>query len=325
MIHANLVYSSGNVEEIASDIAKELSWLLNRTAKTRGKLGKTLLEKWEVFYDNHLSPLSRPAYWNSRDGKRARLKPILIIKSNEVNYKYANLEKVPVLADNFIIFIASKYREAKDVAETTAKELVTKINNIPRLSRKNVVFAIRPPRMTTDKLSEWEEATKELEEVVGKENVLFNPSKEEFSRMLNNRGKEIVVIELTHTEHGIVLKGNERYTSRDVFKGGDLSHIKYLIAGPGTCSLPCLEKGAFAATLREKGVGIMNTSFREVSSETALKRLREIIRILKNVDEYDIPTYYLPDIIDQVIDVPENEKGTTNLGKLDNHKRCIVA
>ena len=318
MIHANLVYSSGNVKEIAPDIAKKLSWLLNRTAKTRGKLGKTLLEKWKEFYNNYLSTLSKPTYWNSRDGKRVKLKPILIIKSNEVNYKYANLEKVPVLVDNFIIFIASKYREAKDVTETTAQELVTKINNIPRLSKENVVFAIRPPGMTKDKLSEWEETIKELEKVVGKENVLFNPTKEEFSRMLNNRGKEIVVIELTHTNHGIVLKGNERYTSRDVFKGGDLSHIKYLIAGPGTCSLPCLEKGTFAATLRKKGVGIMNTSFGKVSTETALKRLREIIHILKSIERSDFSAYYLPDIIDQLIDI--SEKGTTNLGKLDYHE-----
>jgi len=99
---------------------------------------------------------------------------------------------------------------------------------------------------------------------------------------------------------------------------GDLSHIKYLIAGPGTCSLPRLEKGNFAATLREKGVGIMNTSYREVSTEIALKRLRELIRILKDVEEYNLPAYYLPDMIDQLIGIPE--EGTTNLGRLYYHK-----
>ena len=68
----------------------------------------------------------------------------------------------------------------------------------------------------------------------------------------------------------------------------------------------------------------MNTSFREVSTQTALKRLGEIIRILNNVDEFDLPTYYLPDIIDQLIDIPKKEKGTTNLGELDYRQKHLV-
>ena len=86
----------------------------------------------------------------------------------------------------------------------------------------------------------WEETTIKLEEIVGRENVLFNPSKQQFTKMLNNRTKEIIVIEVTHTTEGITLKGNETYTSMDILKGEDLSHIKYLIAG-NSCKVSKLQ------------------------------------------------------------------------------------
>ncbi|MDP3012908.1 MAG: hypothetical protein Q8M92_01610, partial [Candidatus Subteraquimicrobiales bacterium] len=92
--------------------------------------------------------------------------------------------------------------------------------------------------------------------------------------------------------------------------------------GPGTCSLPRLEKGDFAAILREKGVGIMNTSYGEVSTKIALKRLKELIRILENVEKYNLPAYYLPDMIDQLIGI--SSEGTTNLGKLNYHERRLL-
>lgn len=325
--YGNIVDSSGRVKGIAPDATNELRHLIKSTVNTKAKLGEQFLKKWDSFYDTHLKSLNKPTYWNSPDDKLIKLKPVLIIKSNEVNYKYANLEKVPALADNFIVFIASKQREGKNVAKTTAEELTKKIKDIPRLSRENVVFAIRPPRsgVAEDMRKKWKETTVRLEQVVGIENVLFNPSKQDFTKMLNNQEKEIIVIELTHTEEGITLNGNEIYTSLDILKGGNLSHIKYLIAG-NTCSLPQLEKGELAAAFRKKGVGIMNTSFGKVSMDTVLKRLRELIRVLENIDGYDLPTYYLPDIIDQLIDAPdpERERGTTNLGKLDYRQKHLV-
>ena len=135
--------------------------------------------------------------------------------------------------------------------------------------------------------------------------------------MLHNQDKEVVVIELTHTDRGIVLKDNEKYTSKDILEGDNLSHIKYLVTGSGTCSLPRLEKGNFIDALREKGVGVMNTSYREVLSETALKRLKKIIHILKETKEYNLPAYRIFDIIDQLLGI--SGEGTTNLAKLDHH------
>lgn len=314
-VYLNIVDSQNEVHEVDLEAAKDLRRLVNVTTKTRGKLGRTLLRQWEDFYNTHLASLAKPTYWLSPEGKEVTLKPILIIKSNEVNYKYANLERVPVLADNFLIFIASK--------ETSAKELTNKINNIPKLTRENAVFAVRLPKMDREIQREWEEAVAELESIVGKENVLFNPSKEEFDRMLHNQDKEVVVIELTHTDRGIVLKDNEKYTSKDILEGDNLSHIKYLVTGPGTCSLPRLEKGDFIDALREKGVGVMNTSYREVLSETALKRLKKIIHILRKIEEYNLPAYRVFDIIDQLLGI--SEKGTTNLGKLDHHKDYLFS
>jgi len=227
-----------------------------------------------------------------------------------------------VLADNFTIFIASKTKEAKNVSETSAKELVSKINNIPKINRENIVFVIRLPAMNKSEQEKWQQEIGELREVIGEQNVLFNPSRDEFNKMLQNRGKDIIAVEMTHTDKGIILKNNERYTSRDVLRAGDLSHIKYLLSGLGTCQLPLLEKGNFSASLRKKGVGIVNASYREVSTEIALKRLRELINILKNIEGYDFYPYHLIDIIDQRLNI--QERGTINLGKREGYRKYLV-
>lgn len=306
IVHGNIVDASGSIHKIDSETSKELRKLLNITATTHGKLGNSLIARWQKFCNTYLLPLlSKTTIWTCPDGRTVKIKPDLIIKSNEVNYKYANLEKVPALADNFIIFIASK--------ETLVKDLVAKINNIPKLTKRNVAFIIRLPDMNKNEQGKWYKEINNLQKLIGKNNVLLDPSKEEFERMLQKRDKDIVVIELTHTDRGILLKNNERYTSKDIGQSGDLSHIKYLISGIGTCNLPRLEDGKFAASLRGKGVGIINASYREVSSETALEKLRELINILRNIEKYDLYPYHLIDIIDQRLGI--SGEGTTNLGK----------
>ena len=136
--------------------------------------------------------------------------------------------------------------------------------------------------------------------------------------MLHDRRKEVVLIELTHTDRGILLRNNERYVAKDVLGSGDLSHVKYLVAGPGTCSLARLESGEFVSALREKGVGVINTSYREVSSEIALKRLQQMILIFKDVEQYNIPAYYLLDVVDQTLGISGQE--TTNITRLNLHE-----
>lgn len=319
--------NNGSVKSLDKNSAIEFRKLLKYTSNTKGKLGNSIIKRWEDFFEHNLSSYNKPELWKSHDDRDVKIKPTLIIKSNEVNYKYSNLEKVPVLKDNFLIFIASKKKEEQNLAETTATELVTKINQIPKLLKENVVFTIRPPKgnMTKDMQMEFEQAVIELERLVGEENVLFDPSKKDFNQIFNNQEKEIIVIELTHTDGGITLKDDEIYTSTDVLNCVDLSHIKYLMAGPGTCSLPKLEEGQFAAALREKGVGITNASYGEVNADIILKRLQELIHILEHVDEYDFPAFYIPDIIDQLIGIDRNEKGTTNLGEIDRRRRYFLS
>ncbi len=167
--------------------------------------------------------------------------------------------------------------------------------------------------MSKSEREKWHKEIHNLQKLIGKNNVLVDPSKEEFEDVLQNKGKDIIAIELTHTDRGILFKNDERYTSKDIKQSGDLSHIKYLISGIGTCNLPLLEDGIFAASLRGKGVGIINASYREVSSETALEKLRELINILRNIEKYDLYPYHIIDIIDQRLGI--SGEGTTNLGK----------
>ncbi|MBI5222789.1 hypothetical protein HY990_00040 [Candidatus Micrarchaeota archaeon] len=318
VVHGNIAGAGGEIRRIDNETTKELRRLLNITATSQGNLGNTILKGWGKFYDANLSSLVKPVSWTSPDGKTVKLKPLLIIKSNEVTYKYANLERVPVLADNFIIFIASKTEDAKDAPETSAKEIVSKINNIPKLTQKNAAFIIRLPKMNMSEQAKWDKEINNLQKLVGKDNVLIDPSKNELNSMLQNKGKDIIAIELTHTDNGILLKNGARYTSKDINQGGDLSHIKYLISGHGTCSLPRIEEGKFIASLKKKKMGIINASYRKVSSETALKKLKELINILDNIKEYDLYPYHLFDIINQKLGV--TDEGTTNMGKNELQK-----
>jgi hypothetical protein len=118
------------------------------------------------------------------------------------------------------------------------------------------------------------------------------------------------------------LGNNERFDSKDILQEGKLSHIKYLLSGICTCNLPLLEEGEFVSSLRKKGVGIINGSYREITSEIGLKRLNKLIHIFREIESYNIPAYYLPDIIDQLQGI--REKGTINLGKLGYRKDTLL-
>jgi hypothetical protein len=309
------VFKKGNRFGKGKEVANEFRDLLDITSKTRGKLGESLNARWIKFYENNLAQFAKPTYFKTHEGKVVYLKPLLIIKSNEVNYKYSNIESVPILSDNFIIFIASKFTGTTVVEETSAKDLVARINNIPNFSNENTVFVLRLPLMDEQMQKEWNNAISELEKIIGRNNLLLNPDKTEFEKMMDNRNKKIIVIELTHTNKGILLKDNQKYVAQDVLKGADLSHIKYLLTGLGTCSFPRIERGELTAALRNKGVGIINGSYGEVPSDIALQRFKQLIKILKNIKKYNIQPYYLIDIIDQILKFFGN--GTINLGKLD--------
>lgn len=302
-----------------NESSKELRKLLNVTAKTKGKFGSTLLEKWERFYNSNLAPLARQTFWTCPDGKKIRLKPLLIIESNDVNYKYANLEKVPVLADNFIIFIASKPSDAQNIPGAIAKDIVNRINSIPKLTKENMAFIIRlPDEISKEDKEKWDKEINNLQALLGKNSILVDPSKDAIGKMFQNIGKDIVAFEITHTDKGILLKNGERYISKDIKQGGDLSHIKYLIGGLGTCNLARLEDGNFAGSLREKGVGIIHAPYSEVSSDIALRKFKELINILRTIEKYDISPYYLLDIINQRLGI--SGEGTINLGKKENRE-----
>lgn len=320
-VQANIADSEGNLHPVDSRAAEELEYLLEKTANAKGKLGERFVERWDKFSHAHLAPLAKPTYWKSPDGTEVKLKPPLIIRSDEATFKYANLEKVPALMDNFIVFIDLKNME------TSTMELARKINSIPSITKNNTVFALRLPDMEkhTELEQKWKEKMAELEEIVGKENVFHDPSKEEFSKMLSNQAKDIIVIELTHTGDGIILKGSEVYTSKDLEKLDDLSHIKYLMSGLGTCKLPQLEDGRFVTTLREKGVNVINATYGKGSTKEALQGIEILIQLFPSLEGANIRAYHLIDIIHQIL---RQILGTINLGKRiddrNDHKNRLL-
>ncbi|VAX07799.1 hypothetical protein MNBD_GAMMA26-93 [hydrothermal vent metagenome] len=149
----------------------------------------------------------------------------------------------------------------------------------------------------------WQAAITELQEIVGQDNVRFDPSKTELQTAMNRRDKDVVVFEFTHTAQGIVLKGNEKYQSDDILHGESLSHIKYLI-GLSCCNLQKLEQGRFVDSLQRKGIGIVDGPAREVGADVGLQRLEKMIEIMRNVEHYEkLPLDYLRDVIDQLQEI----------------------
>lgn len=308
------IFKGGKTLEKENDVAEEFKSLLDETSTTRGKLGQNLIDRWNNFYNEHLSAYATASRWNTHDGQEVVLKPLFVIKSNEVSYRYANLERIPVLSEKFIIFTTGKNLNSRNSISASARDIVTKINNIPKINNENVVVAIKTPQLGPEMQREWETAISELRDVIGENHILYDPTKTEFKNMLKDRRKEIMVFEFTHTNNGIELKNNDIYNSKDIIEGTDLSHIKYLVSGLGSCNLFRLERGKFANALREKGLGIIHGSYRYVPSDIALKRLKRLIHVLKHIKEYDLPPYHIIDIIDQLENI--TGRGTTNLGKV---------
>ena len=312
-LHANIHSSNGDSWQLedsdASDLQKmiQASFASNRSEKVE--------EKWTRFYQNHLSELASPEVKSLSGGATIKLKPILIINSNIADHKYNNLKKINALRDNFSIFITSKRGTSSDSPQSTATEVAERINAIPPLTKDNVVIAIRPPKEgATKKIqSEWEMLVGELRELVGQNNVVFNPDKKSFREVFSRQDKDIIVIEITHTGEGIRLKGGDEFKTNDVIGLGDLSRIKLLIGG-NSCRLPKLDNGKFAQALLRQGVGIINGTYDTVPHDTIVKRMQLLKIILHNIQDFDIPAIYLQDIIDQATSIPEEDKGTTNLG-----------
>ena len=308
--HLEMVGENREIVQVSPEAAGEFQRLLRLTARVKGKIGESLQRKWQAFYQEHLAGLATAEYRTQPDGRQIKLKPALIIRSNEIEKGFANLDRVRALSENFIVMIAARYRVGGRLHESTATELAQKVNNLPRLRSDNVLAVIRTPEdLTRSQRQEWERAVSDLSTVAGRDRVVFDPSKSELEDALADKGSEVVVIEVTHTDQGIVLKDGYRYGSSDVTAGSDLSHVKGLITGMGTCDLPGVQNGEFINALLSKGTGLISFSSGSVSAETALHRLLRLIEFLRESEgEIGIPTQNLQDVIDQLEDI-QNEPG----------------
>ncbi len=284
-----LLAVNGEVRSADRAVAEEFDRLLKITETTNvGGPVEDLQRMWADFIEKYLIRMGKAQTWMAHNRKTVNLKPRLIIKSSQTNYKYANLERIPALVDNFNVYVTHS-------PSVTATNLVKKIRNMPRLGRDNVLFVFRLPEedMEAGLLRRWQAAITELEMVVGQDNVRFDPSKSELQAAMNRHDKDIVVFEFAHTSHGIALKNNETYQASDILRGDTLSHIKYLI-GLSCCNLQKLENGRFVASLQNKGVGIVDGPARKVDADVGLRRLKQMVEIMKNIEWYKkLPLDYL--------------------------------
>jgi len=321
--YIHTVRTGGVVDTFSADAARKYQRLIDQTLNLSGPIDD-LIPKWEKFYKDHLAEFAEEQKVPlSFGGNRyISIKPLLIIKSNIDNPNLTRLESIPVLRDNFILFFSMKPDKGNAPA---ADDLVKRITNAPVLTRENAMFIIRPPKegMTSEQQEQWSQLIHGLKGLVGEENVVFNPDKDKFVDSFKDKGKEIVIIEITHTKDGIVLSNEDVFKTVDIDQLGDLSHIKYLWGG-NSCSLPKIDGGKLISALRDNGVGIINASYSTVSMSTVLKRLEILTQILKNTELFKMPVYYLPDIIDQSTQIKDGEKGTSHWGALSPWMRIII-
>ncbi|MDC1287562.1 hypothetical protein N8198_06730 [Gammaproteobacteria bacterium] len=300
-----LLAINGKVKAANTAMAAEFDKLLKVTVNAVGPV-EQLQGRWTNFVDKYLADISKPRKWETHDRREVILKPRLIIKSSQTNYKYTNLERIRALTDNFNVYVTHS-------PNVTTTSLVKKIRSLPRLSTDNMLFVFRLPEMETGMQQRWQAAIAELQQIVGQGNVRYDPSKQELEAATSARDKEVVVLEFTHTKDGIALKGNEVYQSTDVESGGSLTHVKYML-GLSCCNLPQLENGKFIRALQNKGVGIVHGSAREVNADIGLKRLRQLIEMLEHVDHYRmLPMDYVQDVIDQLQNI--EHQGMIKVGR----------
>ncbi len=300
-----LLAINGKVKTANPTMAAEFDKLLKVTVNIVGPVDQ-LQGRWDSFVDKYLTGISKSRNWMTHDRREVTLKPRLIIKSTQTNYKYTNLERIRALTGNFNIYVTHN-------PNVTATSLVKKIRNLPRLSTDNLLFVFRLPDMEMGMRQRWQAAITELQQVVGPGNVHYDPSKQELEAATSARDKEVVVLEFAHTEDGIVLKDNEVYQSVDIERGGSLTHVKYML-GLSCCNLPQLENGKFLRALQTKGIGIVHGSARAVDADIGLKRLRQLIEMLKYVDHYRLlPMDYVQDVIDQMQNI--DHQGMIKVGR----------
>lgn len=326
----DVVESSRGITEADQAAAKEFHKLLRITARVRGKIGKSLQRKWDAFYRDNLVGLGHAKMVTLADGSEVRLKPPLIIRSSEIENGLANIDRIQALSDHFTVIVAARYEFGGKIHETSATQLADKINSMPSLARGNVVFIIRTPdNLKVSQRRRWEDARRALESVIGSDRVVYDPTKTEFQNALADKGSDVIVIELTHTDQGIVLRDDYRYVSEDVRAGQELKHIKSLLAGLGSCDLPAIQDGDLINALLEKGTGLINFRSTTISEDVAYRRLLRLIKLLRDSKgEISIPTLNLPDVIDQLEGI--QEPSPAYIGKINDRDRqfgvtCILS
>lgn len=292
---------------------------VNKAANTpKGPLGNAEVIKPFEKLVNRLSSLSRSREITFSDGVTATVKPNLIIRSNDVSYKFANLERIKKLTNNYSVFVAAVNLET-GCRETSVRELARKISELPAISPDNMAFIIRLPKdnISAEEKSVWDNRMRRLKDIVGEENVTYNPSKKEFIFRLNNSSKEVIAVHLTHTKlkgtEGIEMENGEVFNSKDFQSIEDLSNVKFMLSI--ACKMVLLENGKLESAFRNKGVGILNAPSHLAPTDINGKRIDELIKLLKmkDIKKHKIYPHQILDIIDQRLKLPG--KKSINLGK----------
>lgn len=298
--------------EVKNEKAIKIVEAINLLSTTKGRIGNTVKKNIEELH-NMIFPLTSSEIRILPDGGEIKVKPRLLIISNMSNYKYANLHKIKMLSNNYKLYIKEQ--------DTPTQEFISNIKNIAKINKNNdnVAFIVSlPDTMSQEVQKEWKALIAKYKSLLEEDKILVEPSKAEFTEFIKKQRDDIVVIEVTHNEDGLVLKNNEKITSSDILHSGKLS-INYLLSGLGVCSLTNAEKGKLVSAFRKSGVKVVNASSKPVSSEIAFKRIEMFYEVLKNHKDYKFDIYgdEIIDIIDQMLIKSNDTINNINIEKFN--------
>ena len=232
---------------------------------------------WAAFYKEFFS------------GKRllGDQKPALVIVSDDITPGWDNLNKINTLMDQFTLYLVP--RSNLDFIAASL-EFTSAIDEIPRVGegKMGIIVSYHDESLELHLNS--------LRDTIGKENVLINPTTDEFLKFLSNRSFETLFIDIEVVDGRIKLK--DWVVGRfEILNLNRFDNIKYLAFGYfGTNSRKSWD-WEILRIFSMKGVGMISLTRQSLDKKKVKKRILGFTKLLKGKDYNYLRTSSLSQVL----------------------------
>ena len=225
---------------------------------------------------NDIDDLDTP--WNHfykelRSGNKIsyKEKKQMVICSEKIQPSWINFYYINTLKDWFEIYLVPMKKDEDFI--TSAEAFVSSFEEIPFINRANIGFI----------LSNIDDAQldliRELEAIVGSENMLINPTSSRFLQFLGNRSLDTLFIDIGFNNNEIVMRDGT-LNHIDILNLDRMDHIKYLAFGLFQNMPNRSWNWDIFRIIDMKGVGLISFTRPSEEKKVMNARLSEIIKLL---------------------------------------------